>query len=113
MYKKMVLLAKLEDMDAYAHKALLQFPKYERHVLCADIRHATAEAVKLTIRAGKRYYKKTTLQDLDIHIEYMKTLVRKAYNLKYISGKRCEVWSRYLREIGAMVGSWINRLDRK
>lgn len=106
---KMFVLTKMEELDAYAHKALIQFPKYERHVLCAEIRIGMAEVIKLTIRAGKRYYKKTTLQDLDIQIEYMRSLIRKAHALEYINHQRYKVWSGHLNEIGAMVGSWIKK----
>lgn len=32
---------KCEDMIAYGHVVLRQFPKAERHVLCAEIRRAS------------------------------------------------------------------------
>lgn len=104
------ILAKMEELDAYAHKAMLQFPKYERHVLCAAIRETSAGIIRLVVRRAKRYHKKTSLQDLDIEVEYLRTLVRKAHALGYINVHRYEVWSRHIDEVGRMVGGWIKHV---
>ena len=109
LHHKMTLLTKMEELDAYAHHVLLQFPKYERHVLCAEIRGAMNAALRYAIRAGKQYHKKTTLQDLDIQVEVMRSLVRKAHALKYITTHRYQVWSGHINEIGAMVGGWVKK----
>lgn len=100
------LLAKLEELDAYSHQAAMQFPKYERHVLCAEIRHSCNRLLRLTIQAAKRYHKKTTLQDLDIEVEILRGLVRKAHRLRYINHKKYETWARQIDEIGRMLGGW-------
>ncbi len=34
------LITKLEELDAYTHTVLHQFPKLERHLLCAEMRAA-------------------------------------------------------------------------
>ena len=101
------ILAKLEELDAYSHQVSLQFPRYERHVLCADIRRSCNELMRLAVRAAKRYHKKTTLQDLDIEVEVLRTLVRKAHRMQYINHRRYEIWSREIDEVGRMVGGWI------
>ena len=103
----LVILTKIEEMDAYSHHALIQFPKYEKFVLCADIRNTIANIVRFTIRAGKRYFKKTTLQDLDIEIEYMRAMIRKSLALKYINLHRYKVWIEHINEIGKMLGGWL------
>ncbi len=109
LHQKMSILTKMEELDAYAHHCLLQFPKYERHVLCAEIRGSMTDALRYVIRAAKQYHKKTTLQDLDIQIEVMRSLIRKAHALKYISAHRYQVWSSHINEIGAMVGGWLKK----
>jgi len=101
------ILAKLEELHAYSHQAAMHFPKYERHVLCADIRHRCQTMLHLAVRAAKKYHKKTTLQDLDIEVEMMRSLVRLAHRLRYINDHRYEVWSRHIDEVGRMVGGWI------
>jgi hypothetical protein len=110
-FEGLKILAKLEDLDAYSHQVALQFPKYERHVLAAEIRQALNQMLHLTVRAAKRYHKKTTLQDLDIEVEFLRALVRKARRLGYITPRRYEVWSRHIDEIGRMVGGWIRSVS--
>ena len=97
------ILAKLEELDAYSHQVVVQFPRYERHVLAAEIRHTLAQV----IRSAKRFHKKTTLEDLDVEVEFLRSQVRKSLALKYISLHRYEVWMRHVNEVGSMVGGWL------
>jgi hypothetical protein len=105
--QEFVILTKMEELDAYSHNALIQFPKYEKFVLCAAVRQCLADIIKLVVRAGKRYHKKTTLQDLDIEIEYLRALIRKAHRLNYINMHRYHVWVGHVDEVGKMTGAWI------
>jgi hypothetical protein len=107
--QKLKILAKMEELDAYSHQVVIQFPKYEKHVLAAEIRETLSQVIKLSVRTAKRYYKKTTLQDLDIEVEYLRSLVRKCHRLKYINTKRYNIWSAHIDEVGRMVGGWINK----
>jgi len=104
----LIILTKLEELDAYSHKALIKFPKYEKFVLCAEVRQTLTSLIRLTVRAAKRYHKKTTLQDLDIEIEYLRCLIRKAHRLKYINTRRYGIWINHVNVIGKMAGGWIN-----
>ncbi len=49
-----------------------------------DIKRFLDEMLELTIEAQKKYYKKTTLQDLDVCIAKLKTYLRLSYNLKFL-----------------------------
>jgi hypothetical protein len=93
--------------------ALLQFPKFERHVLCAEIRACLTKIIRLNVTAWKREQKAAALFDLDIEIEFLRHLVRKAHRLvnsangaTYITLNRREVWMKHIDEIGSMVGAW-------
>lgn len=100
----LILQTKFEEIQAYTHDALFQFPKKERFLLCAQIREAVSAAMHEIIRFRMKYYKKTSLQDIDIEIEYLRTLVRQAHKQRYIStGKRME-WVGHLDEAGRIVG---------
>ena len=101
------LLTKIEEVEHYSHIAMQQFPKSEKYALALQIRETLSEIVHITIRCAKRYYKKTTLQDLDIEIEYLRTLIRKSYALKYINCHKYEVWSFQINEIGKITGGWL------
>lgn len=102
------ILTKMEELGAYTHQVLFQFPKYEKFVLSARIRSVVDEIIRLIVRAGKKYYKKTTLQDLDIEVEFFRSLIRKAHGLKYINTHRYSVWIGHVNEVGRMLGGWIS-----
>lgn len=94
-------------MIAYGYVALRQFPKAERHVLSQEIRQGLWRLLRLVIVCNRRYYKKTTLQDLDAELDLLRSQVRLAQSLGYLPFKKYEIWSRMLDEIGRMVGGWI------
>jgi len=96
-------------MIIYGVKALEHFPKTERYVLAADIRHRMYAIYEGLITAQKRYHKKTTLQQVDVDLEVLRGLVRLAAdtNLRYLPIKKYEHWSRLLDEIGRLLGGWL------
>jgi hypothetical protein len=65
----LLIRQKCEEMIAYGYVALRQFPKFERHVLAAEMRHVMWEVLRLIVVCNKRYHKKTTLQDLDAQLD--------------------------------------------
>lgn len=107
------ILIKFEEVDSYTDIATKQYPKYERHLLAAETRGAIANVHRLLITAWKRYHKKTTLSELDIEVELLRHLVRKALRKKYINTHRYQVWTAHLNELGAMLGGWIKSINTK
>jgi hypothetical protein len=101
------LMEKLEELAAYSHIALLQFPKTEKFLLCAEIRKTIDAVIRGVTTAWKKYHKKTTLGDVDIEVEMLRVLVRRAWRLKYINNHRFEVWIRHVDEMGRMLGGWL------
>ena len=127
---------KIFDMMKYGNKALEQFPWRDR-VLADEIRKRMLRMLELTIRIEKKFYKKTTLQDLDIEIDILRHNIRLAHDPDYyneqvpkrgrggrivkgLDGKavmvkvqpplplrKYEQWSRLVDEIGRMVGGYI------
>lgn len=104
---ELIILQKTFDMMEYAYKALAQFPKGEKFALCADIKRCMDTIVERIIEANKKYYKKTTLQELDVEVEKLKTYVRLSYRLGFLPPRKYELWSGMAVEIGRMVGGWI------
>ena len=45
----LALMTKPEELDAYTHTVLHQFPKLERHLLCAEMRAATNKLLRLPV----------------------------------------------------------------
>lgn len=94
-------------MIEYGYIALKQYPKSERFVLAADTKQCMYNMLKLIIRANKRYFKKTTLQDLDIEIDTLRHLIRLGHSLGFLPFRKYEIWSKQINEIGKMLGGWI------
>lgn len=103
----LLILGKIEDMMLYAYPVLNAYPKYERFVLAADIKRCMDQAMERTIEVNKKYYKKTTLQELDVEIDKLRKYVRLSYRLKYIDFKKYKQWSEQVNEIGRMLGGWM------
>jgi len=103
---------KVEEMIHYGYAALRQFPKSERHVLAAEIRQSMYRVLRLVIVTNKRYHKKTTMQDLDIEVDVLRSLVRSAKELTFLPFRQYEIWARYLAEIGKMIGGWMRWLKQ-
>lgn len=72
----LLIRQKVEAMIEYGHCALRQFPKSERHVLSAEIRSSMWALLRLVIVCNKRYYKKTTLQELDAELDLLRASVQ-------------------------------------
>ncbi len=107
------LQARLEELDAYTHQVLQQYPKAERFLLCAEIRDAMNQMIRLLAVAWKRRQKAAALFDLDVEIEVLRHLLRKSHRLGYINLRRLEIWARHVDEIGRMVGAWIKHESDK
>ena len=98
---------KIEDMMVYAEPILQKYPKYARFNLVTDIVRCMDRMMEIAVEADKKYFKKTTLQSLDVEVERMRRYVRISLRLKYISHRTYRLWSEKVNEIGKMVGGWI------
>ena len=107
------ILQKAFDMMEYAYGALAQFPKSEKFTLCVDIKRCMDTILERIIEANKKYYKKTTLQELDVAVEKLKVYIRLSYRLGFLPNKKYEIWSGQAGEIGKMVGGWIKSQNKK
>lgn len=110
--EELKILQKTFDMINYAYPALAQYPKGEKFALVADIKRRMDVMLERIIEANKKYYKKTTLQELDVEVEKLKAYVRLSYNLGFLPPKKYEQWSGLVVEIGRMVGGWIKSVSK-
>ena len=98
---------KIEDMMVYAEPILQKFPKYARFHRVTDIVRCMDRMMEIAVEADKKYYKKTTLQSLDVEVERLRRYVRISLRLKYISHRTYKTWAEKIDEVGKMVGGWI------
>jgi four helix bundle protein len=101
---------KCEDMIHYAYIAVRQFPKAEKFTLVSEIKMTMWRLLRLIITCNRRYYKKTILQELDTELDVLRSQIRLAMELKFLSFKKYETWSRLLDEIGRMIGGWMKSI---
>lgn len=103
------ILQKTYDMIQYGYICLRQFPKSEKHTLAAEIKQSMYRLLKLIITANKKYYKKTTLQEIDVELEFLRYMIRLSADteLRFLPFKKYENWLKMLNEIGRMLGGWI------
>ena len=101
---------------------LNHFPKFEKYALSNRIRNTSYELYDLITEGEKRYYKKTTLTNLDITHQRLRMQIYLANELGYFSFKdgkkdlkmesvhRFLAISRLIDEIGKIIGGWIKSL---
>ena len=80
MAEELKIMQKVFDMMQYGYGALAQYPKSEKFALCTDIKRCMDTMLERTIEAQKKYYKKTTLQDLDVEVAKLRA---------YLKSERC------------------------
>ena len=140
-YQPFYLKTKIEDMMKYGKKAVAQFPRRERQT-ADEIRKTMLEMYKLSIMIERKYFKKTTLQELDVQLEILRHLVRLASDKDYydertpkkspdgntikdkngnaeyvkvqppLPMKKYECWSNMLSEIGRLIGGYIKSVKQ-
>jgi len=113
MTQELLLKEKCKDMMKYGYQAIRDIPRDYRYALGTDIRNSMTSLLQFIIRCGKRYYKKTTLEDMDIELDTLRTLIRVALENRVITVKEFERWSVLLDELGRMVGGWMKSLRTK
>lgn len=111
MAEDLKILQKIFDMMEYAYPALAQFPKSEKFALCTDIKRSMDILLERCIEAQKKYYKKTTLQDMDVEIMKLRAYIRLSFQLGFLPPKKYEIWSDRLVEISKMLGGWIKAIN--
>lgn len=99
-------------MTKYGYQALQQFPKSEKFALVIDIKRCMHLILERAIEVQKKYYKKTTLQELDVEIMKLKAFLRLSQELGFLPFRKYEVWSKMVVEIGKMLGGWIKSIQR-
>jgi hypothetical protein len=112
----------IERMIVMADEALEQFPRLHKPILGKQIEGSIWRLLELVTRAGRRYHKKTTLEDAVIELDMLRSKLRTAFNRKIITPGRYQAWARLNNEIGIELGGWYrsekgtgkyNNLDNK
>lgn len=107
---------------------LNHFPRHEKYALANRIRNTAYEVYDLISESQKRYFKKTTLTDLDIAHEKLRMQLCLANELGYfgfVAGKESKdvrenpaqhrflAITRMIDELGRMIGGWIMKIKEE
>lgn len=117
-------LKKVNEMIDLAYDIIPRWPAVFRYSQGERIFRLLFEMEELCTAAHLKYFKKTTLQDLDIKNHQMRLAVRRARLKAYPdkSGKKryliqsggYEQWMKASFEAGNLIGGWMNQVkDRK
>lgn len=116
------------ELIKLANIYLNHFPKHEKYALCGQIRNSMYDIYNLITECSKRYYKKTTITNLDVKHQQLRMQIYLAYELGYFKFKdgktakkspedleihRYSAISKLVDEIGKMIGSWIKKLKEQ
>lgn len=112
MLDNLKIKIKCEDMILYSQNKLKQYPRHEkrRGGLVDDTHRAELELLRLIVVCNHKYFKKTTLQDMDTTLDMLRSFIRMGYKQKFLDLHSYEVWSAKVDEIGRMIGGWIKAM---
>ena len=118
-YEPFRLKEKIGEMIKYGRPLTKSFPRKDRD-LADDMRASMLRMYHLVVELEKKYYRKTTTQELDVELDWLRHLVRLAADRdvsgpKYappLSVHQYEVWAIYNTVSGNLLGKDIASLKR-
>ena len=112
---------KIDDMIQYARPMIERWPPFHKYTLGEDIMREMYTMLRLATKARLRYMNKSTLADLDTSKEFLRVLVKQANSIVFTDRKGEKrrlltdhsygVWSGQIKEIGLLIGGWINSVS--
>lgn len=104
------------ELIYYTEMITEKYPKIEKQAIVPEIKTSTYEGMKLIILAFKVYgkdEKMAHLNQLDVHLKFLKVLIRVSHKRKYISSKNYTSWVKKITNIGNLLGGWIKACQKR
>lgn len=116
-YEPFKLKEKIGEMMRYGRPLTMQFGR-RNNDLAIKMRETMIEMYLLASEIEHKYCRKTTTQELDVKLDFLRFLIRTASDKDYfprgyappLSMHQYEVWSRYTTEIGNLLGGYLKTL---
>lgn len=116
-------LQKLEDLLMRVDRVIPRWPALYRYSHGEKLYKLLDDMEALCVAANKKYFKKTTLQDLDIKNAQLQQLIFRLYQTVYTDkngsekrlltpGQHAE-WKSFTMEIGRLIGGWMGSLNER
>ena len=123
LLKGQTTLQKIEDLFMSADRTVPRWPALYRYTHGQRLYTLLDEMEALCVAANKKYFKKTTLQDLDIKKAQLALLIRRIAKTAYEDRKGARrmllppglhaEWSAQIAEIGKLIGGWKNSVSER
>jgi len=116
MKKDFVIYTKMLEVAVWLFAKVNTFPKKQRFVLGQQIENSALQCLRLIIEAnnlGKQ--RETALKKLDklnIELEVLRSLLRMAFELNFITTKSLIFAISQIDEVGKMRGGWARHYSR-
>ena len=126
MGETMHIQQKIEDMIDYQDEVIAKWPKFHKYTLGERITDQAYTIADLCEHANRHYYKKNTMQEIDVKLAQLMRMVRRAnrrtyqktvkdrktgeqktITLQLLDNHKYNVWSEKITEIGKMLGGWM------
>jgi len=108
--ENLVIYQKVYDLMIYLFPIIDRFPKYEKFVLCTQVKNCIIDIARRIIRANKSRSKRPLLYDIDVSIEELRMLIRFSHDRKYLFHNSYAETSKRINEIGRLLGGWMKSL---
>ncbi len=122
IHSEAILNRKYMEMIKLLNIYLNHFPRHEKYALSNTIRNTAYSLYDLITETNKRYFKKTTLTELDVTHQKLRMQIYLANELGYFNFKngkedasvngahRFIAIGKLIDEIGKIIGAWIHKL---
>lgn len=111
--QELKILKKTEDLLNRIYPALVNFPKSEKHAMCAEIKKSFIGTIThISLGAKVKSKRKTYLQEADAYLQTTKILIKLSLERRYISRGFFEHIDESLTEIERMLSGYIKSTTR-
>lgn len=100
----LILREKFEAVLQYIYVAVRQFPKHEKFALAADIKQTGWHIFRLMTEFIRKTHKKTTLNQIDVELDVLRSQIRMAHEFKYLAFDKYKRLAESLTEVGRILG---------
>ncbi|MCP4543141.1 MAG: diversity-generating retroelement protein Avd [Chloroflexi bacterium] len=109
------LFVKTYDLLKYLMPATQKFPKSQRFVLAKRIQDAALDFYECLLQARKvdLATRRDVLLQADVELEKLRLYLRLGTELEYLKFPQYEHVSKYVTEIGRMLGAWREGTEKK
>lgn len=104
--KQSPIFSKTYDFVKWLLPLTAKFPRHQRFVLAAALQQDALRFQGYLIDAAHHKEPREKLADADAELDKIRTHLRMALDLKYISGGQYEHAAGYLVEMGKLLGGW-------